>query len=70
MINHGVIFFSTFLLVGALSATFTGIRFPLFPPLVVIAFEMYAHALICPWAHRPFILPLFAVNSRRRRFDG
>ena len=56
-VNSWVIFFSTFLLVGALSATFTGIRFLLFPPLVVIAFEMYAHALVCPWAYRPLILP-------------
>jgi hypothetical protein len=36
----------------------TGNRLILFPPLVVIAFEMLAHADVCPWARRPFTLPL------------
>ncbi|ACR32770.1 hypothetical protein [Burkholderia glumae] len=36
----------------------TGLRLILFPPLVVIAFEMFAHADVCPWARRPFFLPL------------
>jgi hypothetical protein len=27
----------------------TGWRFLLFPPLVVIAFEMFAHVQVCPW---------------------
>lgn len=30
----------------------------LFPPLVVIGFEMFAHADICPWARQPLRLPL------------
>lgn len=36
----------------------TGLRLILFPPLVVIAFEMLAHADVCSWAQRPASLPL------------
>ncbi len=36
----------------------TGLRFILFPPLVVIGFEMLGHTEICPWAQRPLWLPL------------
>jgi hypothetical protein len=36
----------------------TGLRFILFPPLVVIGFEMFAHPVSCPWAKRPLMLPL------------
>jgi len=35
----------------------TGLRFILFPPLVVIGFEMFGHTAICPWAKRPMFLP-------------
>lgn len=51
-------FFLTFLVVAATMASLTGWRFVLFPPLVVIAFEMFAHASVCPWAGRPVILPI------------
>lgn len=50
-------FFLAFLLIAATSAWLTGWRFVLYPPLVVIGFEMFAHASICPWAGRPLILP-------------
>lgn len=36
----------------------TGLRFILFPPLVVIGFEMFGHTATCPWAKRPLWLPL------------
>ncbi|MGC1678395.1 MAG: hypothetical protein WA740_12785 [Candidatus Binataceae bacterium] len=36
----------------------TGLRFILFPPLVVIAYEMLGHPAICPWARRPLALPI------------
>jgi hypothetical protein len=36
----------------------TGLRFVLFPPLVVIGFEMLGHPDICPWAKRPLWLPI------------
>jgi hypothetical protein len=39
-------------------AVVTGLRLILFPPLVVIAFEMFAHAKVAPWVQRPFALPL------------
>jgi hypothetical protein len=35
----------------------TGLRFILFPPLVVIGFEMFGHPATCPWAKRPLLLP-------------
>ena len=35
----------------------TGLRFILFPPLVVIGFEMFGHPAICPWAKKPLHLP-------------
>jgi hypothetical protein len=36
----------------------TGLRFILFPPLVVIGFEMFGHPAICPWARKPLPLPV------------
>lgn len=36
----------------------TGLRFILFPPLVVIGFEMFGHTAVCPWARRPLWLPV------------
>lgn len=51
------VFVAFLALVYALGAA-TGLKLILFPPLVVIAFEMFAHAEVCPWAARPFALPL------------
>lgn len=50
--------FAGFLLVVYGIAAATGLRLVLFPPLVVIAFEMFAHANVCPWATRSLCLPL------------
>ena len=36
----------------------TGLRFVLFPPLVVIGFEMLGHTATCPWVGKPLRLPL------------
>jgi len=47
-----------FVATGVLFVKLTGLRFLLFPPLVVIGFEMFAHTAICPWAKRPWILPI------------
>ncbi|MBD8880832.1 HPP family protein [Rhodanobacter sp. 7MK24] len=44
-------------------ATWTGRHFLLYPPLVVIGFEMFAHPLVCPWADRPWHLPLACTLS-------
>ncbi len=51
-------FFLAFLVGTVLAAEFTGWRFLLFPPLVVMGFEMFAHSAVCPWANRPVILPV------------
>ncbi len=47
-----------FVAFGVLLVKLTGLRFILFPPLVVIGFEMLGHTEICPWAQRPLWLPL------------
>jgi len=47
-----------FVAFAVLLVTLTGWRFILFPPLVVIGFEMLGHPEICPWARRPLWLPL------------
>jgi hypothetical protein len=52
-----LVFVGFLLLVYGL-AVVTGLRLILFPPLVVIAFEMFAHANVRPWAKRPLVLPL------------
>jgi hypothetical protein len=47
-----------FVAVAVLVVELTGLRFVLFPPLVVIGFEMFGHTAICPWAKRPLLLPV------------
>ncbi len=49
-------FFILFLLADAALAKLTGLRFIMFPPLIVIAYEMYAHSKVCPWANKPVLL--------------
>lgn len=45
-------------LAGVFLVNATGLRLILFPPLIVIAFEMFGHPSICPWARRPIHLPI------------
>ncbi len=45
-----------FLIATAALAQVTGWRLMLFPPLAVIAYEMFAHPDACPWAGRPVAL--------------
>jgi hypothetical protein len=47
-----------FVAVAVFFVKLTGLRFVLFPPLVVIGFEMLGHTAICPWADKPMRLPL------------
>ena len=47
-----------FVAVAVLFVKLTGWRFILFPPLVVIGFEMFVHPDVCPWAKRPLMLPV------------
>ena len=51
-------FFVIFLLADIYLAELTGLRFIIFPPLIVIAFEMFAHSDVCPWATKPARLVL------------
>ena len=46
-----------FVAMAVLVVKLTGLRFVLFPPLVVIGFEMFGHTAVCPWAKRPMFLP-------------
>ena len=39
----------------------TNLRFVLFPPLVVIGFEMFVHTKHCPWATRTLSLPIVCL---------
>lgn len=47
-----------FVAVATFFVKLSGLRFILFPPLVVIGFEMFGHTAVCPWAKRPMWLPL------------
>src|SRR5271167_437057 len=40
-----------FVVVAVFFVKLTGLRFVLFPPLVVIGFEMLGHTAICPWTN-------------------
>lgn len=48
---------------AAVLVTLTGERMILYPPLVVIGFEMFAHPHVCPWVRRPMRFPLAAALS-------
>ncbi|MDO8434845.1 MAG: HPP family protein [Candidatus Binatus sp.] len=50
----------TFVALAACVVRITGLRFILFPPLVVMAYEMFAHEASCAWADKPFRLPVAA----------
>lgn len=56
-------FFLLFLVGTAVLAEVTGWRLILFPPLIVIGFEMFAHADVCPWAKKPLLLPVACTLS-------
>jgi len=56
-------FFLVFLVGTAAVAEVTGWRLILFPPLIVISFEMFAHADVCPWAKKPLRLPVACTLS-------
>jgi HPP family len=50
--------FYLFVTVMAFCAAGSGLRFILFPPLIVMAYEMFAHPTTCPWAGKPLALPV------------
>lgn len=55
--NLWVLPYFAFLTAMAFGATASGLRLVLFPPLIVIAYEMFAHPTTCPWAGKPLALP-------------
>ncbi|WP_023873409.1 HPP family protein [Pandoraea pnomenusa] len=55
--------FVVFLVGTAVLAEVTGWRLILFPPLIVIGFEMFAHSDVCPWARKPLLLPVAITLS-------
>lgn len=59
--NAWVLPFFAFLTVMAFCAAASGMRLLLFPPLIVIAYEMFAHPTACPWAGKPLALPVACV---------
>lgn len=53
--------FLGFIAMGVALVGWTGLRLILFPPLVVLAYEMFTRPLECPWARRPWLLPVACV---------
>ena len=52
-----------FVAVLAGAAQLSGWRFILFPPLVVMAYEMLGHTDTCPWSKAPFTFPVVCTLS-------
>jgi hypothetical protein len=53
-------FFSFVTLVGA-AAQLTGLRFLLFPPLIVMSYELFGHPDVPGWMKRPALLPVVCL---------
>jgi hypothetical protein len=51
----------TFVLLLGVPAQLTGLRFILFPPLIVMAYELFGHPEIPGWMKRPALFPLVCV---------
>jgi hypothetical protein len=43
------------------AAQISGLRFILFPPLIVMAYEMFGHPDTCPWARHPVSFPVACI---------
>jgi hypothetical protein len=55
---HLLMALMAFVAIAVGAVKLTGMRFILFPPLVVILYEMLSHPKRCPWIGRPVRLPL------------
>lgn len=55
--------FLVFLLIDISLVKLTGWRMILFPPIIVVAFEMFSHPTVCPWARRPLRMPVACFLS-------
>lgn len=56
-----VITLLTFVLLLGIPAQLTGLRFILFPPLIVMAYELFGHPEVPGWMVRPALFPLVCV---------
>lgn len=56
-----VITLLTFVLLLGIPAQLTGLRFILFPPLIVMAYELFGHPEVPGWMARPALFPLVCV---------
>jgi hypothetical protein len=54
----GLVALGIFLALSVTLVKLTGLRLLLFPPLAVIAYEMFSKPRTCLWADRPFSMPL------------
>jgi hypothetical protein len=59
--NAWVLPFFLFVTAMAFSATASDLRLVLFPPLIVMAYQMFAHPSSCPWAGKPLALLVACV---------
>ncbi|RFU49082.1 HPP family protein [Paraburkholderia sp. DHOC27] len=55
--------FIAFLLLAYSLGALTGMRLILFPPLVVIGYEMFVHPDTCPWARHPWTVIVVSTIS-------
>jgi hypothetical protein len=56
--SFGLVALGIFLALSVTLVKLTGLRLLLFPPLAVIAYEMFSKPRTCLWADRPFSMPL------------
>ena len=56
-----VITLLAFVLLLGVPAQLTGLRFILFPPLIVMAYELFGHPEIPGWMERPALFPLVCI---------
>jgi len=51
----------TFVLILGAAAQITGLRFLLFPPLIVMAYELFGHPEVPGWMKRPALFPIVCL---------
>jgi hypothetical protein len=53
--------FLSFVTIVGTAAQFTGLRFLLFPPLIVMSYELFGHPEVPGWMKRPVLLPIVCL---------
>lgn len=59
----GVAHLTACVIMLAMISQYTGLRMVLFPPLVVMAYEIFGHPELPRWAERPLLFPIACVLS-------